>query len=345
MKLDEEMSRPDFWNDPERAQKVGRQREELAAEFSEWDHLRRGVSDALEIARLDQKDQSVTLREELETQHMEFKKKFDDLEFAVLLSEKFDAANAVMAIHAGAGGTDAADWAEILLRMYTRFFESRGWKAQIVDISRGGEAGIKSAIIMVTGRYAYGYLKSEAGVHRLVRISPFDAEKMRHTSFALVEVLPQVEQAEEVTIDQKDLRVDTFLASGHGGQNIQKTESAVRVTHLPTGIVVAVQNERSQQQNRETAMNILRARILERVIKEREAEMQKLRGEYKEAAWGNQIRSYVLHPYQLVKDHRTKLETAETSAVLNGELLPFMESYLRWVRAGRPVIKGGKEED
>ncbi|MBF8280929.1 MAG: Peptide chain release factor 2 [Candidatus Magasanikbacteria bacterium] len=339
------MSRPDFWNDPERAQNVGRQREELAAEFSEWDHLRRGVSDALEIARLDQKDQSVTLREELETQHMEFKKKFDDLEFAVLLSEKFDAANAVMAIHAGAGGTDAADWAEILLRMYTRFFESRGWKAQIVDISRGGEAGIKSAIIMVTGRYAYGYLKSEAGVHRLVRISPFDAEKMRHTSFALVEVLPQVEQAEEVTIDQKDLRVDTFLASGHGGQNIQKTESAVRVTHLPTGIVVAVQNERSQQQNRETAMNILRARILERVIKEREAEMQKLRGEYKEAAWGNQIRSYVLHPYQLVKDHRTKLETAETSAVLNGELLPFMESYLRWVRAGRPVIKGGKEED
>jgi peptide chain release factor 2 len=265
------------------------------------------------------------------------------LEFTLLLNDEYDQSNAIVSVHAGTGGTDAMDWAEMLARMFLRFCEQRGWRATILDESKGAEAGIKSMTFEVKGMYAYGYLKSEAGVHRLVRISPFDSEKMRHTSFALAEVVPELDDVKEVTIDPKDLRVDTFLSSGHGGQSVQTTYSAVRVVHLPTKITVSVQNERSQTQNKETAMKILRAKLNQIEIDKRAEEKSKLRGEYHEAAWGNQIRSYVLQPYRMVKDHRTKQETSQVDDVLNGQLLPFMEAYLRWNAVGRPRIAA--EED
>jgi len=266
----------------------------------------------------------------------ELEESYRQLEFSLLLSEEYDTANAIVAVHAGTGGTDAMDWAEMLERMLLRFTEQRGWKTRIIDRSVGQEAGIKSVTIEVLGRYAYGYLKSEHGVHRLVRISPFDAEKMRHTSFALVEVLPELDKVKDIVIDPKDLRIDTYLSSGHGGQSVQTTYSAVRIVHLPTKITVAVQNERSQTQNKETAMKILTAKLVQLELEKKAAEKAKLRGEYHEAAWGNQIRSYVLQPYRMVKDHRTKNETSQVEEVLNGDLLPFMDAYLRWTKAGRP---------
>lgn len=256
-------------------------------------------------------------------------RRFSRLEFTTLMSGEHDASDAIVAVHAGAGGTEAQDWAEMILRMFMRYAESKGWKAKILDRHAGAEAGIKSATVAVEGRYAYGHLKAEAGVHRLVRISPFDADKQRHTSFALAEVLPDLGEVGEVKIDPKDIRVDTFLASGHGGQGVQTTYSAVRITHIPTNTVVSCQNERSQTQNKETAMRILRARLHARYLKEREEEKKKLRGEFTSAEWGNQIRSYVLHPYQMVKDHRTKHETRDTEGVLDGDLDPFIEAYLR----------------
>ncbi len=247
-----------------------------------------------------------------------------------MLSGKYDHDSAILAIHAGAGGTDSQDWAGMLERMYLRWAESRGFQTEILDITQGEEAGIKSVTIAVDGDYAFGYLRSEKGVHRLVRLSPFDAAHRRHTSFALIEILPQVAMDEaEINIEPGDIKVDVFRSSGAGGQNVQKNATAIRLTHIPTGIVVTCQNERSQSQNREFAMRILRARLLELKQAEREEERAVLRGEYTKAEWGSQIRSYVLHPYQMVKDHRTEHETGNTQAVLDGELDEFMESYLR----------------
>lgn len=283
----------------------------------------------LDFARLAAGEGDDSVEQEVKSKLDDHTKQFEKMEFLVLMNERYDDRDAIVAVHAGAGGTDAQDWAEMLLRMYLRYAERKGWKVKMLDESRGGEAGIKSAIFSVEGRHAYGHLKCEAGVHRLVRLSPFNSDQLRQTSFALLEVLPDLGDIEEVKIEAKDLRIDTYLAGGHGGQSVQTTYSAVRITHLPTGIVVTCQNERSQMQNKETAMRILRGRLHARYLAERAAEKKQLRGEFTSAEWGNQIRSYVLHPYQMVKDHRTKHETQDTQAVLNGNIDPFIEAYLR----------------
>lgn len=290
-----------------------------------WEKIRRKTSDALELAELG--DDS--LASELEREVLEIETEVNRREFNAMLSGSYDRGDAIFAIHAGAGGTDSQDWTEMLLRMYLRWMEQKDYAAEIIDTTPGEEAGIKSVTIAVSGRYAYGYLKSEKGVHRLVRLSPFDANNRRHTSFAMVEVLPQVEDDIEIDLNPNDLRIDTYRSAGAGGQNVQKNDTAVRITHIPTGVVATCQNERSQTQNREMALKVLKARLLE--IKEREQaeKLADLRGEYVKAEWGSQIRSYVLHPYQMVKDHRTDYETGNTSAVLDGNLDGFIEAYLK----------------
>lgn len=329
VELDKLTAAPDFWKNPERAKEVSQKLNDLKEEADIWEKLKKEAEDVLDLARLDEKDQTVTLREELEKKYDELEARFKKLEFAILFSGPYDRRNAILGVHAGTGGTEAQDWAQMLLRMYLRFSEKRGWGTGIIDETRGGEAGIKSVTIRVSGRMAYGWLRSESGVHRLVRISPFDAEKMRHTSFALVEVLPEIEDVSEIKLDPKDLRIDTFLSSGHGGQSVQTTYSAVRVVHIPTGLVATSQRERSQTQNKELALKILKAKILRLEEETRTKEIDKLRAGVT-AAWGNQIRSYFLQPYKMVKDHRTKYETADADGVLDGNLEPFMEAYLKW---------------
>ncbi len=284
------------------------------------------IRDGLELAGLD--DDS--LRPELEAEVAALEAEIEKRAFAAMLSGPYDAGDAILAIHAGAGGTDAQDWAAMLLRMYLRWGESQGFEVEQLDMTEGEEVGVKSVTLSFRGRYAYGYLRSEKGVHRLVRLSPFDAAHRRHTSFALVEVLPQIENdSGEVQIDPGDLRVDVYRSSSAGGQNVQKNATAIRMTHLPTGIVVTCQNERSQLQNRETAMRILRARLFEIQQARREEEIAVLKGDYTKAEWGSQIRSYVLHPYQMVKDHRTDFEVGNAQSVLDGNLNGFMEAFLR----------------
>jgi peptide chain release factor 2 len=295
-------------------------------EVESWRGFSRRLHDALELAQLD--DES--LRPELELEIASIETELDGRSFTAMLSGKYDHDSAILAIHAGAGGTDSQDWAAMLERMYLRWAEARGFSTEIFDITEGEEAGIKSVTIAIEGDYAFGYLRSEKGVHRLVRLSPFDAAHRRHTSFALVEVLPQVAMDEaDIEIDPGEIKMDVYRSSGAGGQNVQKNATAVRLTHIPTGIVVTCQNERSQTQNREFAMKILRARLLELKQAEKEEERAVLRGEYTKAEWGSQIRSYVLHPYQMVKDHRTDHETGNTQAVLDGDLDGFMEAFLR----------------
>ncbi len=323
------MTQPDFWNDPTTAKVKAQKLDELRTEVSLWEAIAQEVDHALELAEMAHTESDRSLEQELKKKVDELKTRFAKLEFVVLFSGKYDTHNAILAIHAGTGGVEAQDWAAMLLRTYIRFADRKGWLVKVVDRTMGQEAGIKSATLHIIGRWAYGYLKEEAGVHRLVRISPFDAEKMRHTSFALVEALPELEEAEEIKIDDKDLRINTFLSSGHGGQSVQTTYSAVRVVHLPTGITVSCQNERSQQQNKATAMKILKSKLHLLYMQEKEAEKRKLRGAYQEAAWGNQIRSYVLQPYKMVKDHRTKYQTGDVDSVLDGNLDPFIEASLK----------------
>lgn len=340
-----ESQQPDFWKDSDRAQKVSRRLGELKEYHAAWEKMRADAADLKEYAALAASERDDAAIEADVIQRLaDLRARFDRLEFTTLMSEPYDANDAIVAVHAGAGGTDAQDWAEMLLRMYFRYAEREGWKVKMLDESRGQEAGVKSAVFAVEGRYAYGHLKGEAGVHRLVRLSPFNADQLRQTSFALLEVLPDLGDVADVEIGPNDLRVDTFLSSGHGGQGVQTTYSAVRLTHLPTGIIVTCQNERSQTQNKETALRILKARLMAIKMKERDAEKKKLRGEFTSAEWGNQIRSYVIHPYHLVKDHRTKFESTDTDAVLDGDLDAFVEAYLRFIKQNKPSADG-KETD
>jgi len=292
-----------------------------------WRGLEKKVADIAELISLTEEDTS--FQAEIQSEIEAIASRLDELELQMAFSSEYDARNAILTIHAGAGGTESQDWAEMLLRMYLRWAERRGYKAEILDISPGDEAGIRSAIIGVSGDYTCGYLKSEHGVHRLVRLSPFNADHARHTSFALIEVMPEAEADVDVKIEPDDLKVDVFRSSGPGGQHMQKTSSAVRLTHLPTGLTVICQNERSQHQNKETALKILQARLLVLELAERAEERAKLKGKRVTAGWGNQIRSYVLHPYKMVKDHRTDYQTSDADAVLDGELDGFITAYLR----------------
>jgi len=304
-----------------------RQLAEQSRVVQRWRELEKKLADIAELIELSEEDSP--LQAEIEKELEETAGHLDELEFQLAFSSEYDARNAILAIHAGAGGTESQDWAEMLMRMYLRWAERRGFKTEILDTSPGDEAGLKSTVIAVNGEYAAGYLKSEHGVHRLVRLSPFDADHARHTSFALVEVLPEADADIDLDIAPEDIKLDTFRSSGPGGQHMQKTSSAVRVTHLPTGTVVTCQSERSQFMNKEIALKILRARLLEMELEKREEEKARLKGKRIEAGWGNQIRSYVLHPYRMVKDHRTGYETSNADAVLDGELDDFINAYLR----------------
>ena len=330
MELDREMGAPTFWNDRENAQAIVSKLSACKNILDPFFHLENQVNDFVALADLLQEEGiSSELTEEAEAAWPKLKADLEKMELVSFLGGKFDRNNAILTLHPGSGGTESCDWASMLFRMYTRWAERTGFQGQVVDLQSGEVAGIKSATIIISGDFAYGYLQSERGVHRLVRISPFDSNKRRHTSFAAVEIAPEINDDIEVDIDDKDLRVDTFRSSGAGGQHVNTTDSAVRITHLPSGIVVSCQNERSQHQNRATVMRILRSKLYEKQLAELEKQRQKEAGPKGENAWGNQIRSYVLHPYQMVKDLRTNEETSDTTGVLDGKIDAFMESFLR----------------
>ena len=323
--LQQQASESGFWNDPEAAQQTMRQLSKLKSAVEQWQRLADRISDAIELAEMADDD----LQADLEVETAELTALVETMSLQAMLAGDYDSEDAIFAIHAGAGGVDAQDWAEMLERMYLRWMEQNGYKAEILDRSVGEEAGIKSVTVSVKGDHAFGYLRSEEGVHRLVRLSPFDSARRRHTSFAKVELWPDIQSHIEIEIAEKDIRIDTYRASGAGGQHVQKNDTAVRITHAPTGIVVQCQNQRSQTQNRDRAMQILKARLFEMERAKQEAEMAALKGANVDAGWGNQIRSYVLHPYQMIKDHRTSLEIGSAAAVLDGRLNDFIQAYLR----------------
>ncbi len=310
---------------------------ELKKSVDEWRGLEKKSVEIAEIISMESEEEEVSLRPEITAEVDRINARIDELEFQLTLNGRYDNHNAILAIHAGAGGVESQDWAEMLLRMYLRWAERHNYKVKILDRSAGDEAGLKSVTLEIAGDYTFGYLKSEHGVHRLIRLSPFDADHARHTSFVLVEVMPEAEDEVEAGISAEDLRIDTFRSSGPGGQHMQKTSSAVRITHIPSGLVVTCQSERSQYQNKETAMMILKARLLKLEIARRHEERNKIKGKHIVAGWGNQIRSYILHPYRMVKDHRTECQSGDTEAVLDGELDAFINAYL---------MEGlGKEDD
>lgn len=325
--LDKEMAEPKFWQDPEKAAQVQRKRSQISETLQLFDQLYADLKDIEEFAPIAEQG-DVEISKEVNTKLSRVQKSLDDLEFRRMFSGEFDHSSAILAINSGAGGTEAQDWVQMLLRMYLRWAENKGYKATIVDSLPGEEAGFKNVTATVEGPYAYGYLQAESGIHRLVRISPFDANARRHTSFASVMVLPEIDDEIEVEIDESDLRIDTYRASGAGGQHVNKTDSAVRLTHIPSGIVVACQNERSQHKNKARAMKILKARLYEKEQEERSKEREKLAGEKKEINFGSQIRSYTLQPYQLIKDHRTNVEIGNVQAVLDGSLDEFIRAFL-----------------
>lgn len=332
--MEEKTLKSDFWENSEEASKITQEIQQLREEISELAQLENGLSEADEFLKilLESNEEDQSEKKDIEKKIKDLEKTLNKLEFKTIFSGKYDRSDAILSIHSGAGGVDAQDWAEMLLRMYLRFSEKHKFKTKIIDQSRGQEAGIKSVTFEISGPFAYGNLRSEAGVHRLVRLSPYNSDNLRQTSFALVEVLPIIEKIEEVKINSQDLRFDVYRSSGAGGQSVNTTDSAVRITHLPTGIIVTCQNERSQLQNKEEAMKILKAKLHQKHLEEAEKEKNKIRGNFVSAEWGNQIRSYVLHPYKLVKDHRTKYEDVNAEKILDGDLDSFIEAYLKNIK-------------
>lgn len=330
--MESTIAAPDFWNDAENAQRVLKERTSLGKVVENWDSLRRQEEDVRVLIELGAEAEDEATLLEVKNLNDSLERGVAQAEFRKMLSGPHDASSCFVSINAGAGGTESQDWAEMLLRMYLRYCERKGWRTEITDYQAGEEAGVKGVTFAVTGEYAYGYLKAEVGIHRLVRISPFDSNARRHTSFASVFVFPEIEDDVVVKVNESDLRVDTYRSSGAGGQHVNTTDSAVRITHIPTGIVVACQSERSQHMNKATAMRVLRSKLFEREMEEREAQAAEISGEKKEIGWGSQIRSYVLHPYKMVKDLRTGVETGNPDAVLDGDLEEFVIAFLMGVK-------------
>jgi peptide chain release factor 2 len=328
-KLEEESIAEDFWSDNRRAQALMQQLNALREEVSTWEGIATQLDDLLALAHLLEEEPDEELQAEVAGSLATLEQEVEKQQFALMLSGEHDEDNAIVSIHAGSGGVDAQDWAEMLLRMYLRWAERHKFRTEIYEYNEGEEAGIKSTTIEITGRYAYGYLRSEAGTHRLIRLSPFDAAHRRHTSFAKVEVMPDIENTIEINIRPEDIEVDTYRSTGAGGQHVNKTDSAVRMRHIPTGIVVTCQNERSQIQNREVALKLLKARLYELEQKKQEEETARLKGEHVQADFGTQIRSVTIHPYNIVKDHRTNAETSDTTGYLDGDIDPFIYAYLQ----------------
>ncbi len=327
--FEEKMSAPDFWDDNEKAQSVIAEMNAVKSSVDEYEKLQQEYDDASMMAELADEEGDESLAAEIAEAVGSLTKKLDEFELKLLLSQPYDKMNAILELHPGAGGTESQDWGQMLLRMYTRWAEKHGFKVETLDYLPGDEAGIKSVTLLIKGFNAYGYLKAEKGVHRLVRISPFDSSGRRHTSFVSCDVVPEITEDVDVEIRTEDLKIDTYRASGAGGQHINTTDSAVRITHIPTGVVVTCQNERSQIKNRERAMTMLRSKLYERKLEEQQKQLDEIRGEQSDIAWGSQIRSYVFHPYSMVKDHRTSVETGNVGAVMDGDLDPFIDGYLR----------------
>ena len=323
---------PDFWSDAQQAQRVQKQLGQLQDIIATWEGTWSEIEEAELLLELAMEEQDSEAESEVSASLAAIEKDIDLTELACMFSEEHDASNAIVSIHAGAGGTEAQDWVDILLRMYLRWAEDKQFKATILDLLPGDEAGVKGVSIFFKGKYAYGHLRSELGIHRLVRISPFDASGRRHTSFASVMVMPELDDTVDIDISEKDLRIDTYRASGAGGQHVNKTDSAIRITHLPTGVVVQCQNERSQHRNKDMAMKMLMSQLYELERERKTAEQENLHGEKKDIAWGSQIRSYVLQPYRMIKDHRTDYEMGNVDAVLDGHLDPFIKAYLLWAK-------------
>ncbi|MCW1930006.1 MAG: peptide chain release factor 2 [Candidatus Kerfeldbacteria bacterium] len=328
--LQKKTESPDFWNDPHQARIIAQNVSELQKEIVAWDDLLARTHEAQELLQMAQSENDSGMLLDIEKNVDQLRKQFSEMEFYVLLSQQYDLNDAIVSIHAGAGGADAQDWTEMLYRMITRFAERKQFHIEVVDYSRGQEAGVKNALIRIHGRYAYGHLRSEHGVHRLVRQSPFNADALRQTSFAMIEVVPDLGEVSDIEVPESDLRIDVFRSGGKGGQSVNTTDSAVRIVHIPTGITVVCQNEKSQHQNKASALSILKGRLLKKRLDEQDAERRRLRGEHVSAEWGSQIRSYVLHPYKMVKDHRTHFEVSDPDRILDGDLQEFVESYLRW---------------